>query len=64
MVGQTLEAHVHYTPMVGLALISYIDTYRVNVEEEKNIAEGNCRECRSEERSVGKECSSWWSPDH
>ena len=45
MVGQTLEAHVHYTPMVGLALISYIDTYRVNVEEEKNIAEGNCREC-------------------
>src|SRR3712207_1090606 len=29
-----------------------------------NIACGRCRNCRSEERRVGKECRSRWSPYH
>ena len=41
----------------------YPDNYerKIGFEDVRRMLRGNCR---SEERRVGKECSSGWGPDH
>ena len=51
--------------MDDVATISYRKVTEVfNVKEEREYWEGEQLLCRSEERRVGKECRSRWSPYH
>src|SRR2546430_16818077 len=47
--------------MVRVEVLAYTPTEFI---EEQDVTIGRCRELRSEERRVGKECRSRWSPYH
>ena len=46
--------------------LAIFDAFEIlnRIEEEENLLEGKTPEERSEERRVGKECRSRWSPYH